>query len=184
MHALMLLMNGFEDMEAVAPMDILRRAGWRVTAAAVDGSPALTASNGLRVIPDAALSAVQEAGVDLLLVPGGGPGVKALRASKDAVECVRRFDRAEKPIAAICAGPTVLLDAGILKGRTVTSHPAVMEEIRAAGVTWVDQSVCVDGRIITAQGAGVAVAFALEIVARLDSPEKARKIAAALCLPN
>ena len=181
MHALMLLMNGFEDMEAVAPMDILRRAGWTVTGASADGSPTLTASNGLRILPDAALASVQEDHVDLLIVPGGGPGVKALRASKDAIECVRRFDRAGKPIAAICAGPAVLLDAGILKGRTVTSHPAVAQEIQAAGVTWVDQSVCVDGRIITGQGAGVAVPFALEIVTRLDSPEKAEKISKALC---
>ena len=107
-----------------------------------------------------------------------------MRASADALECVRRFDRAAKPIAAICAGPAVLLDAGILGGRTVTSHPAVAHEIQAAGVRWVDQPVRVDGRLITAQGAGIAVDFALEIIRRLDRPDAAEGIAAALCLPR
>ncbi|MBP7275765.1 MAG: DJ-1/PfpI family protein [Kiritimatiellae bacterium] len=181
MHALVLLINGFEDMEAVAPMDILRRAGWTVTGASVDGSSPLTASNGLRMVPDTALSETQVDRMDLLIIPGG-PGSKALRENAAALECVRRFDSAGKPIAAICAGPAVLLDAGILGGRTVTSHPVVAGEIQSAGVRWVDDPVCVDDRIFTAQGAGLAVDFALEIVRRLNGPATADRVAGSLRL--
>jgi protein deglycase len=177
------LADGCEDIEAVATMDILRRAGWNLTAWGVDTDGAVNASNGTLLLPDERWPDDGPEGcADLLVIPGGGRGVSTLRSRPDVIEVVRRHDREGRALAAICAGPLVLLDAGALTGHTVTCHPAVAQEMAATpGVTRLDQPVVVSGRIVTGMGAGVTVAFALTLVARWSGADHAAQLARALC---
>ena len=174
MKALVLLAEGVEEMEAVIAIDLLRRAKWDVTAAGLEAGP-LTASRGVRLVPDRKLEGLRADDFDVLVVPGGAGGVKRLRAHAGVLELVRQFDRAGKTIAAVCAGPLVLQQAGILEGRNATCHPDVAGELTAARRS--DARVVVDGHLLTSQGAGTCFEFALALVARHDGPEAAARIA-------
>lgn len=183
MNVWMPLADGCEDIEAVATMDILRRAGWSLTVWGVETDGVVIAANGTHLLPDERWPEGGPGGcADLIVIPGGGRGVRTLRARADVLEVMRRHDREGRALAAICAGPLVLLDAGVLQGRTVTSHPAAADELKAApGVTRLDQPVVVSDRIVTGMGAGVTVAFALTLVARWSGADHAAQLARALC---
>ena len=155
---LCLLVDGFEEIEAVAPIDLLRRAGVEViTASLKKGS--VTGRCGIRMEADVLLSDVNPSLFDLLFIPGG-PGVAELRSDGRPAALARDFHAAGKPIAAICAAPLVLKDAGLLDGRRFTSHDSVHEEL--PGVT--DERVVVDGNLITSRGAGTALDFAYALI--------------------
>ncbi len=179
MKALVLLADGTEEMEAVIPIDLMRRAKWEVVAAGLKKG-AITASRGVRIVPDAPLDRVDAAGFDLLVVPGGAKGVQNLRKDARVLELVRAFDRAGKTVAAICAGPLVLQEAGILDGKRATCHPDVTSQLTKAKP--VDEAVVVDGRVVTSQGAGTSFRFALTLIERLDSKEKADAVARGIVL--
>lgn len=174
---LALLAPGFEEIEATTPIDLLRRAGAEVTLAALAAPFAVPGRNQLTLTADALLASVKERTFDLLFLPGG-PGVKALRADPRVRTVVQRHHDAGSWIAAICAAPTVLHDAGLLEGRRYTAHFTVAHELKEI---LEDQRVLVDGRLITSRGAGTALDFGLELVARLFSPDKAREVAKAIC---
>lgn len=177
---LAILPEGFEELEAVAPVDVLRRAGCAVTVAALGPGIHVTGRNGITVHADASLadivSSIDAALADCLLLPGG-PGVQHLRASPLVRELVARHHAAGKLLAAICAAPTVLHDAGLLAGRRYTAHPSVASELAAI---LADERVVRDGHIITSRGAGTALDFGLALVAALVSPEKSAEISAAI----
>lgn len=171
-RVLCLLADGFEEMETIVPVDLLRRAGVEVVIAALHGTGA-TGRSGIHVAADAALEEVADSDFDLLLIPGG-PGVGELRRDGRATALAGIFAKAGKPIAAICAAPLVLMDAGLLDGRRFTAHQSVRDVLARA----LDDRVVIDGNVITSRGAGTAMEFGLALVSRLAGQAAADKVAA------
>jgi 4-methyl-5(b-hydroxyethyl)-thiazole monophosphate biosynthesis len=174
-RVLCLLVDGFEEIETVAPVDLLRRAGAEVTVASLSGETLVTGRCGIVLRTDTVLGGDAADGYDLLLIPGG-PGVKALRADGRPARLAQAFVGTGRPVAAICAAPTVLADAGLLCGR-FTAHYSVHEELPSA---LGEERVVEDGLIITSRGAGTAIEFGLTLVRRLFGEAKARELADAI----
>jgi 4-methyl-5(b-hydroxyethyl)-thiazole monophosphate biosynthesis len=175
--ALVILPAGFEELEAIAPIDLLRRAGVEVTVAALEETIHVTGRNGITLHADTPLSGVGERLFDLLLLPGG-PGVKLLRADPRVRASLLAHYHADRWIAAICAAPTVLNDAGLLNGRRYTAHFSVAEELPALIA---EERTVTDGRVLTSRGAGTAVDFGLLLVEKLTTPAKASEVAQSIC---
>lgn len=175
-RVLCFLAPGFEEIETVTPIDLLRRAGAEVVTASLDGQQAVTGRSGIVLQADFAGREFPHEDFDLLLLPGG-PGVQALRADGRAAKLAAAYAAAGKPVAAICAAPAVLHDAGLLEGRRFTAHFSVHAELPAALGT---QRVVEDGNLITSRGAGTALDFGLALVRRLFGPEKEAEIARAI----
>jgi 4-methyl-5(b-hydroxyethyl)-thiazole monophosphate biosynthesis len=174
---LAILAPGFEELEAVAPIDLLRRAGVEVTVASLEPAGPVKGRNGLSVAVDRGLDEALALDYDCVLLPGG-PGVSQLRADPRVLSLVRRQSERGGWVAAICAAPVVLKDAGILAGRRFTAHSSVRGELpEALG----GERAVADGRILTSRGAGTALDFALLLVEKLVSAEKAAEIAGAIC---
>ena len=175
-RVLCLLADGFEEIETVTPVDLLRRAGVGVVVAATGSELSATGRSGITLRADAVLeTAPASAGFDLLLIPGG-PAVTALRKDARIPPLVRDFHESGKIIAAICAGPLVLHDAGLLEGRRFTAHASVRDELPGAA----GDRVVADGPLITSRGAGTAVDFSLAVVAALVGEPAAADVAEAI----
>ncbi len=172
-RVLCVLGEGFEEIEAITPIDLLRRAGVDVVLASVSGDSLVMGRSNIVLQTEIALSRLQAADFDMLLLPGG-PGVAGLRKEGRAVALAKEFSAAEKLIAAICAAPTILHDAGLLEGKRFTAHVSVHGELPGA---LGDERVVQDGKIITSRGAGTALDFGLALVAELCGPEKRDEIA-------
>lgn len=171
------LANGFEEVEALTPVDILRRAGLSVTTVGIGGK-SVTGSHGITVMADVAETEAAPDDLTAVILPGGMPGTRNL----DASATVRRFLQAaaerQAVIGAICAAPSVLGHQGLLQGKRATCFPGFESEL--AGATVLPDVVVTDGRVITAKGAGAALPFALALAGALASPEKAAAIEASL----
>lgn len=174
---LVLLAEGFEEIEAITPIDLLRRAGATVTVVALGEGIHVTGRSGLTMHADTVLANVESQTFDCLFIPGG-PGVARLRADPRVVPLVQRHHAAGQWITAICAAPTVLHDAGLLTGKRFTAHFSVAAELPGRLAT---ERVVVDGRIITSRGAGTALDFGLELVSALFSPEKKADVSRSVC---
>lgn len=172
------LADGFEEIEAFAPVDLLRRAGVEVTVATLNDNSHATGRSGITTHGDATLTAVQGRAFDLVFLPGGA-GVKHLRADPRVRKLVKEQHATGRWLAAICAAPTVLHDAGLLAGRRYTAHFSVANELPAI---LAEERVVTDGKITTSRGAGTAVEFGLHLVALLASADKAKEISKAICL--
>lgn len=170
-RVLCLLIDGFEEIETVTPVDVLRRAGVEVVIASLHEKTA-TGRGGIRLEADVALKDLDPATFDLLFIPGG-PGVWDLRADGRAALLAKDFSSAGKPVAAICAAPLVLMDAGLLEGKRFTAYHSVREELGGG----LDERVVIDGEIITSRGAGTALDFALALVVRLCGQAAADEVA-------
>ena len=150
MTALFLLADGFEDLTLFAPLFRLREDGHDVRLA----SPLLTAAtgeHGYRVEPDLRLHEVVPSEYDLLVVPDGR-AVERLRVRAEAVDVVRTFVGDGRPVAAVGHGPQLLLSAGVLDGRSVTCSPGIRDDVRAAGASYHDDPVVLDGPLLTGRG--------------------------------
>lgn len=174
---LAILAEGFEEIEAITPIDLLRRAGAEVTIAALGDGIHVTGRSGITAHADTMLNSVADKLFDCVFLPGG-PGVKHLRADARVRSIVQRHAAADKWLAAICAAPTVLHDAGLLAGRRYTAHFSVATELTAI---LADQRVVEDGRLITSRGAGTALDFGLRVVEKLFSAQKADEISRSVC---
>jgi 4-methyl-5(b-hydroxyethyl)-thiazole monophosphate biosynthesis len=172
------LADGFEEIEAFAPVDLLRRAEIEVIVATLNDNRHATGRSGITAHGDAALKDVLGREYDLVFLPGGA-GVKLLRADPRVLEIVKRQHAAGRWLAAICAAPTVLHDAGLLLGQRYTAHYSVASELPAI---LSHERVVTDGKITTSRGAGTAVEFGLHLVGLLASPSKAEEISKAICL--
>jgi 4-methyl-5(b-hydroxyethyl)-thiazole monophosphate biosynthesis len=171
------LADGFEEMEFVAVADVLRRAGLEVTVAGLAPGP-VRGAHGIAVVPDAALGDLDLARFTAVVLPGGQPGTRNLAADARVLGLVRSLHAQGRCTAAICAAPTVLQAAGITRGVQVTSHPSVRKELAAGGTLVVESPRVVrSGAIVTSQGPGTAIEFALALVADLVGEEKARELA-------
>ena len=174
------LAEGFEEIEALTPVDYLRRAGIEVTTVSVTAvnGRTVTGSHGIPVTADAALEElVIEDAPEALFLPGGMPGTKNLGASRKL--CGLLTDRFEKGslIAAICAAPSVLGDLGILKGKKATCFPGFEDRLTGAEV---GGRAVLDGNVLTGCSAGAAEEFTLKFIEALRGKEAAEKIAAAV----
>ncbi len=163
------LAPGFEEIETITVVDILRRAGARVTLAGTEEGP-LKGSRGIHVQPDEQLNNILEKDFDLIVLPGGQPGTDNLRKDARITHLLKKMDGLSKNIAAICAAPLVLMDAGILGDRYITSHPSVQNELQ--GISYSDDRVVVDGHIVTSKSPGTAMEFSLKLVEILFGRER------------
>lgn len=176
--ALVILHEGFEEMEAIAPIDILRRGEVSVTVASLTKETLVRGRNEITVRADIDLDQALTHDYDAIVLPGG-PGVNQhLRHDERVRKAIRRQVETGRRVAAICAAPLVLLDAGLLEDARHTSHFSTAEELpeREDG-----QTVITDGLITTSQGAGTATAFALTVLAHLTSDQTAQEVAASIC---
>jgi len=173
-QVLCLLVDGFEETEAVTPVNLMRRGGIEVVMASLHGG-VVEGRGGLRLEPDADLEEIEPESFDLLYLPGG-PGVMELLQDGRAATLAGEFHAAGKPVAAICAAPLILREAGLLKNRRFTAHISVHGEL--PGVT--DERVVEDGLILTSRGPGTAVDFGLALVRRLAGEAAARGVAEAI----
>lgn len=171
----MLLGTGFEPLEAVAPCDILRRGGVEVKLAAI-GEKLVEAGHGVRVEADCTLAELDVKSLEMIILPGGLGGVRAIGASNVALGAVREVYDAGGFVAAICAGPTVLAKLGLLEGRRATCYPGCEDEM--AGAVMQNAGVVRDGRIITGRAAGAAADFGLALLAALKGEDEAKRVAA------
>jgi protein deglycase len=184
-RAVVPLADGAEEMEAVAVIDVLRRARWEVIVAAVrapgaPGGAPLRASRGVRLCADQEWSADLMTGCTALVLPGGAGGTQILRSDPRILDAVRRQHADGKWVCAICAAPLVLQEAGILKGRRATCHPGVRQELRDPAYS--DDRVVIDGNLITSKGPGTALEFALAILEQVEGPASAKAVRDGLVL--
>lgn len=172
------LAEGFEEIEAVTIVDVLRRAGVEVRLAGLrPGS--VQGSHGIRVETDCGLDEVEASELDMLVLPGGMPGAKHLAEDGRVLALVRALEASGRTVAAICAAPTVLAAAGVLAGRQATAYPSFQDRLGGAEVL-AEPPVVRSGPVVTSQGVGTALDFALELVAELAGPDRARELGAAM----
>jgi protein deglycase len=179
---LVLLAEGFEEIEAITPIDYLRRAGADVQVVALGASP-VRSSRGVLVHCDIALADMLSNGdlPDCVIVPGGMPGASNIATNEQAMKLIYRVYASGALVGAICAAPAVVLHpAGILLGKRFTCFPG-MEE-RVSGAQWQEDRVVCDGNIITSRGAGTAGEWAIALIAALYGDELAQKIASQVLL--
>jgi 4-methyl-5(b-hydroxyethyl)-thiazole monophosphate biosynthesis len=173
--ALVFLATGFEEIETVTVVDILKRAGVDVTVAGL--TPNVTeGKHGMRIVPDNSIDDVKVEDFDAVVVPGGNPGYKNLRKDPRVVAMIKKAFGSNKLVAAICAGPTVLSDAGILNGKACTIYPGMDEELEAGGGKPKHEMVVVDGNIITSRGPATALPFALTLAEKLAGKQVAEAV--------
>lgn len=177
------LAEGFEEMEAIIPVDVWRRAGYQVTTISVSGNKEVTGSHNITLKPGASISNELLANdFDIHFLPGGTPGAFNLAESK--IVCERLMDayRNEKHIAAICAAPLVLGRLGLLRSKKATCYPGFEKELIDADL--VDEYVVTDGSITTGKGAGVAMNLALEIVSLFSGKSMADSLRRKMQIPD
>ena len=175
--ALVILMNGVEELEAVAPVDCLRRAGVQVWVASAAATTGVEGRNGIHLRADVSLDDCLGQPFDLVVVPGG-PGHSALAEDSRVLELLKFQDSRDGLIGSICAGPVVLDKAGVLAGKAFTSFPGTAGQLPGRDPV---SKVVRDRNIITSQGAGTAVPFALALVEALCGTDVARQVAGSIC---
>ena len=176
------LVEGFEEIEALTVVDIMRRAGIQAVTAAVGANP-VASSHNIRVEADTTIDAVRDdADIDMVVLPGG-PGTAKLGESDALRALVERLRNADKEIAAICAAPGVLAGFGMLDGKRATSFPAVRDKLEAVGVDYQESAVVRDGKVTTSRGPGTAMDFALELVAILEGTKTRDEVESGLMRP-
>lgn len=171
----LLLGTGFEETEAVAPLDLLRRAGVEVQTVGISGK-VVYGSHKIGLEADILLEDVQPEQAEMVILPGGLGGVASLKACPEALNLVRQVWQAGKFVAAICAGPTILASLGILEGVSATCYPGCEPQMAGARLL-PDAAAVTHGRIITGTSAGSAVAFGLSLIRALRGEEAAQAIA-------
>jgi 4-methyl-5(b-hydroxyethyl)-thiazole monophosphate biosynthesis len=169
-NVLIPLAQGCEELEAVTLIDLLRRANIHVVTAGLDEQPVI-ASRGTRLIPDTSLDKVAQQEFNMIVLPGGLPGADNLNADPRIHALLKRTAERGNITAAICAAPTVLAKAGLLDGRRATSYPGLLDQLNLPTTILRDEAVVVDGHVVTSQGPGTAMDFALTLIELLVGKE-------------
>lgn len=169
-----LLAKGFEEMEALVPADLLRRAGAQVALVGLD-APVITGSHAISVSTDLLLEQVQLQPEDMLVLPGGLGGVMTMKDSPAAADLIRTAHEKGCWLAAICAAPTLLAHLGVLKGRKAVCYPGMEEQLTDA-IPTPEETVVVDGRIITSRAAGSAYEFGFTLISALFDHTKSEEV--------
>lgn len=171
-----LLADGFETVEALTVVDVLRRAGIRVRTVSVMGTTQVITAQQVQITADGVLADLDDTSLDCVVVPGGLPATKRLRADTRVCALLREaMADPEKTVAAICAGPSILASLGLLEGRRATVFPGCETDF-PDGVLDSENDVVVDGDLITARSMSRSLRFAIAIVERLAGPDAARKV--------
>ena len=176
------LAEGFEEIEAITVVDLLRRAGIEVHTAALGGLQ-VTGSHGITVTADLALDAVQADDYDMIALPGGLPGADHLKRDARLISLLRRFAADGRYTAAICAAPGVLAHAGLLEGRAATSYPGFLGTDSAPGLRLRSDAVVIDGKVVTSRGPGTAIEFGLTLIELLEGAAAREQVQSRLQLP-
>ncbi len=171
--------TGFEELEAVALIDVMRRAGIEVRVASVKGEREVTGANGITLCCDGAASELSADDMDMIVLPGGWGGTNVLAEDAHIQSLLKAMDAEGKMIGALCAAPFALHTAGVLKPN-YTCYPSVEEQIRAEGFQGDKAQVVTDGNVMTSRGPGTALCFALQIVKRLVGEESYAQLKAGL----
>ena len=171
----MLLGTGFEETEAIAPLDLLRRAGVEIATVGITGK-IVYGSHGIGVEADILPEEMDLANMEMIILPGGLGGVASIRASKAAMDAIAFAWENKKYVAAICAGPTVLADLHITDNKNATCYPGCEKQMGNANVVVNASAIC-DGNVITGTSAGCAIPFALELIRALKGQDAADTIA-------
>lgn len=173
------LAQGCEELEAVTITDLLTRAGINVVTVGLD-EQIVTASRGMKLVPDKQLDDVLEEAFDMIVLPGGLPGADHLNNDKRIQTIVKRLAANNKYTAAICAAPRVLATAGLLEGKHATSFPGALDQFPVNNLTYEEKAVVVDGNVVTSRGPGTAMDFTLTLIELLSGKEKRDEVEAAL----
>jgi 4-methyl-5(b-hydroxyethyl)-thiazole monophosphate biosynthesis len=171
------LAEGFEEIEAITIVDVLRRAGEDVATAGLEPGPC-TGSHGISVNPDCRIEDVDPAALRMVVLPGGMPGAATLRDDPRVMKLLQAASAKGAFTAAICAAPIALAKAGLHTGRRVTSYPGFGKDL--AGGTYVEDRVVVDGKVVTSRGPGTAIEFALTLVRLLKDEKASNDVRAAM----
>ena len=175
----MLLGTGFEETEAIAPLDLLRRADVKIMTVGINGRT-VYGGHGIGIETDMELAQMDLTDVEMIIIPGGLGGVASIRASEGAMSALKFAWDNGKFVAAICAGPTVLADLGITSGKKATCYPGCEDGMGDA--IMVSDAAVTDGKLITGTSAGCAVAFGLELIKALKSADEAERIKAQIVI--
>lgn len=173
------LAPGFEDLEAVTLSDLLRRAGIEVVVAGLQRG-LIQGSRGIRIEPDAFLDDVLDHDFDLIALPGGLPGAEHLRDDARIQTLLKNMATAGRYTAAICAAPMALAQAGLLDGKQATAYPGVLDQLKLSNTQNLNNAVVVDGKVVTSQGPGTAMDFALTLIELLLGAEARLQVEAGL----
>ena len=174
MKILVPLAEGFEEIEFSTFVDILRRAGMTVTVAGLKEC-AISRAHSVSLTPDTLIDKVSADDFDVIVLPGGNPGYVNLEKSEKVLQLVREMHDRNKYVTAICAAPSVLAKAGVIQGKRATIFPGMEDAL--TGAQYSKGRVVIDGRIITSQGPGTAMEFAIKLVEVLAGRNKAEEVA-------
>lgn len=170
------LAEGFEEIEALTVVDMLRRAEVDIVTISMTGNMLVTGSHKITIVTEALFGNFDYSDADMLVLPGGMPGTKNLEEHQGLDELLKEFAAKQKQIAAICAAPRVMGNKGLLQGKNAICYPGNEEAL--LGAQLINKDVVVDGNIITSKGMGTAVDFSLAIIRKLKGEEEAIRIAA------
>lgn len=176
--AVMLFAEGFEEVEALMTVDLLRRGGVEVELASITEEMTVCGSHGIQVGMDTTLARVEFSEFDAILIPGGMPGTKNLGADERVCRALREMNEAGKLVGAICAAPSVLGACGILSGKRATCFPGFEDQL--GGAEFVDEMAVVDGNVVTSRGLGTSMEFGLAVLEQLTSRETAEEVRGAI----
>jgi protein deglycase len=177
------LAEGFEEVEAVTVVDLLRRAGIEVHTASLAGAR-VTGSHGIAVEADISIDRAVASDYDMIVLPGGMPGAEHLKRDARIIALLRHFAGQGRYTAAICAAPGVLAHAGLLDGRRATSFPGFLGPESAPGIVLSDAPVVVDGKVVTSRGPGTAIEFSLALIELLSGAQAADAVGSRLQRPK
>lgn len=180
MKAYIFLADGFEEIEAIAPIDIFRRAKIEVATVSISENRIVQGAHGIPVIADFLFTQTDFSDNDILYLPGGMPGTKNLDAHTGLKDLINKQIADNKNLAAICAAPSILGKMGLLEGKEAICYPGFEDQLHGAILS--KNKIVKSGNVHTAKGAGVAVQFALKLVEELKGREEAQKLADSICL--
>ena len=173
------LAQGCEELEAVTIIDLLRRAGIDVITAGLDDKPVI-ASRGVVLIADTTIDQVMQNNFDMIVLPGGLPGADHLQQDPRVQQLLKEMHISNKYTAAICAAPKALASAGLLDNRQATSYPGSLDTRLTTNMTYLEQDVVIDGKVVTSRGPGTAMDFSLILIELLLGKEKRLEVEAPL----
>lgn len=174
-NAIVFMAEGYEEMELVISVDMLRRAGINTkTVTLGDSISPVSGANNIQMVPDITLSQVKLDELDLILLPGGLGGTNRMIENKTVLELLVNANKQQKTLAAICAAPLVFKKAGIINNRQITSHPATSEDFKE--LNYQRKRVVVDSNIITSRAPGTTFEFALTVISQILGEKKSQEI--------